>query len=428
LLVVSAATLITGYVLPRQELMFAGYFGVFLPLLALLFVRLAKMRLSVTRSFAPPVVAVGHPTVATLDIANTSRIWTTAARWRDQLPWHPYLTPHRALPALPPRTSQFSRTEGIRVRYALTPPRRGIYHSGPMLVELSDPFGLARWEIALGDKQLLIVTPEPVELPDHDLASSAADGSARVMQLRPLGGEDDLMTRNYRAGDALRRVHWRASAHHGELMVRQEEQRTHAEARILVDTQRSGYGDFSAIPWWDESRRDDPESAMFEQAVRLTASLGLHLRREGFVVQVLETASPQIAPVENADEFLTSLASISLMTAQPTRAQFAAFADSSGSRRSQGAVFAIVADVSTDVVDRLIAQRPAFDQAIVFLLSPRSTAARERLEKTGWMCVPVAPGDPVVQLWRSLEYDARTAELRAVKVDQADAATTMPGG
>ena len=40
----------------------------------------------------------------------------------------------------------------------------------------------------------------------------------------------------YRDGDELRRVHWRSTARHGELMVRREEQRWRNRAVLLLDT------------------------------------------------------------------------------------------------------------------------------------------------------------------------------------------------
>jgi uncharacterized protein (DUF58 family) len=369
----------------------------------MVFARMAQLRLSVTRTYSPPVVAVGHATTATLDVGNIGRFSTVAVGWRDQLPWAPFFTAAQVLPPLPPRTSRFSRPAAIRVRYELLPRRRGIYEFGPLLVELSDPFGLVLSEIAVGETHSLVVVPDVVPLPGDSLSTTSADGSARVMQLRPLGGEDDLMTRNYRTGDALRRVHWRASAHHGELMVRQEEQRTHTEARLVIDTQRAGYSDWSARSWWDDSRRDLPESVMFEDAVRLTASLAMHLRREGFVVHIVETASHSLAPADSTDEFLESLAAINLSVSPPTLAQRAALASTPDTGRSRGSIFAIVADAPDDTIDRLVAQRPDYDQAIAFLLSAGSGETRAHLEASGWTCIAVTTDESLGGLWKSFE-------------------------
>src|SRR5690606_41086826 len=50
--------------------------------------------------------------------------------------------------------------------------------------------------------------------------------------LAAAGDSDDVLTREYRRGDAMRRVHWRATARAGDLRVRQEEH--HAEVSSLV--------------------------------------------------------------------------------------------------------------------------------------------------------------------------------------------------
>ena len=49
------------------------------------------------------------------------------------------------------------------------------------------------------------------------------------------------MTREYRHGDPMRRVHWAATARHGSLMVRQEESVTTPEATIILDQRLSAY-------------------------------------------------------------------------------------------------------------------------------------------------------------------------------------------
>ena len=47
-------------------------------------------------------------------------------------------------------------------------------------------------------------------------------------------GEDDVVTREYRRGDDLRRIHWRSTARSGELMVRREEQPWQSRALLAA--------------------------------------------------------------------------------------------------------------------------------------------------------------------------------------------------
>src|SRR5699024_8173514 len=46
---------------------------------------------------------------------------------------------------------------------------------------------------------------------------------------------DDLTLRDYRRGDDLRRIHWRSSARHGELLVRQDDPMTDTSLGLVVD-------------------------------------------------------------------------------------------------------------------------------------------------------------------------------------------------
>ena len=396
LLLSAALTIPASYWMGRRELLYLGSFLALLPLLSLAFVRFRYMRLSVQRSFSPAVVSAGHPTMADLRVGNLSMYSTTEANWRDSWPWPPFATEPALLPALLPRGPRFAgRGSTVLFRYEVTPPSRGVFKLGPMLVDFTDPFGLADGALVAGASETLTVTPALVPLADGVVSISADEGPTRMLQRRALGGEDDLMTREYRRGDALRRVHWRASAHAGQLMVRQEEQRSHAEARILLDTRLAHYRD--AVPGGDG---DGPQSEAFEWAVTFTASLGVHLARSGFLVQVIETAPAQLASLDHPDEFLETLAAVSLSAEPPE--ELSLLRGVQRPDRSQGSVFAILSDADAATVNRLGAQRRAFDLAVAFLVAPRQLALSRTLTEAGWLCVTVQVDDSIDSAWLAL--------------------------
>lgn len=396
LLVSGGLAIPSSYWLGRGELLYLGCFLVLLPLLALAFVRFRRIRLSVQRSFSPAVVSAGHPTVADIRVSNLSSSGTAGANWRDPWPWPPYATEPAALPALMPRGPRFARRgSSVLFRYEVTPPHRGIFAIGPMLVDFTDPFGLADGALVAGTSATLTVTPALVPLADGGVSMSTDEGQTRVLKRRTLGGEDDLMTREYRSGDALRRVHWRASAHADKLMVRQEEQHSHAEARILLDTRLANYRDIT--PNLDG---EGPQSEAFEWAVAFTASLGVHLARSGFLVQVIETAPAQLASLEHPDEFLESLASVTLSEA-PLE-ELSLLRGVQRPDQSQGLVFAIVSDADAATVERLGAQRQSFDLAVAFLVAPRQLSLARALTDAGWSCVTVQVDDPIDRAWLAL--------------------------
>jgi uncharacterized protein (DUF58 family) len=269
--------LIAAYSGGQPELQYIGLLLMLLPVVAFVLVRIRRPKLEITRSFAPSIVQAGTTTSARLHVRNRALSRSPRVRWWDDLPWAPWTTEERELLPLKPTSWP------TEVGYELRPPRRGLFGIGPLTVESSDPFGLATGTASYGGEQELTVTPEVVPLAESGLTVPAGSGEARLVQRRASGDEDDAMTREYRIGDAMRRVHWRATARHGELMVRQEEQRSLPRARILIDTLSDGYRDVTTGA--------EIESEAFEWVVRMLASVAVHLRRAGFAVTIDETSS-----------------------------------------------------------------------------------------------------------------------------------------
>jgi len=189
-------------------------------------------------------------------------------------------------------------------------------------------------------------------------------------------------------------VHWRASARHGELMVRQEEQRAYPEATIVLDTRLASYRDRlepgasrGETTWFSES---------FEWGVSMFASLGVHLHRAGFVVHVLESATSQA--IELADDearmgreadFLLSLAGIRLLS------EYGRPADVSP---AEGPVFAIAAEPDADTLAWLSAIKRPFELGVVFVVGA-SLATTTPLEEAGWKVVLVEPWTDPALAW-----------------------------
>lgn len=404
--VVGGVVIAIGYIFQRTELLFLGWFALLLPASAVLYVVLRRVRIDVTRSFSHPILVVGRPAVCQLELRNLSPYASATAQCRDVLPWQSSSADGERLAPIPGRATY--RKEPRVLRYSLTPPRRGRFDIGPVTLELSDPFALARSEVVVGGTQPITVIPDVENLPHSGFTVTADDGSAHVQRLRALGGDDDSMTRNYRTGDALRRVHWRASAHRGELMVREEEQRSHAEARIVLDTTRHGYSDWHMVagPRVAERRptarysgeSEQVESELFEWALRIAAAVALHLEQRGFLVQFVETGHRQLAAPDRVDEFLESVAAIRLVsTADPATQSAHPRPD-----HSRGVIFAVIADAEPATIASLIDQRAHFGFAMAFIVSPGSDDAVRRLMLAGWRVVSTPPAASVMPLWESI--------------------------
>ncbi|WP_309620989.1 DUF58 domain-containing protein [Salinibacterium sp.] len=420
--VASGIALIAAYALGLRVLLTAAIMLAALPLGAMLLVRSHRPKLSVTRSFSPHVIEAGSAATVTLLVRNLGGSATLRAQWWDERPWGDGHTTEAELPVLQPRGARFSRRgNSTTLEYELRPPRRGIFSIGPFSVRMSDAFGLATSTFSLGEPQDVVVTPEVVTLAETGLSVSAGDGESRLVQRRSAGDNDDSITREYRTGDAMRRVHWRATARHGDLMVRQEEQRSFPEARVLVDTRGIGYGDL-----YGDDRTNDFDSDSFEWAVRMLASVAVHLRRYGFLVTVEETGTPQIDLDDSAqrtwhDEvFLSDLAALRLTTAAD--AELVDFHDSEKGRGSNGPIIAIVGMPDHDMVEWMLRRRRPGDLAVAFLVQSTSSLdaldrtfgahtgsvlpnATELLADAGWVVIPVGSDDDHAAAWEAVVFE-----------------------
>jgi uncharacterized protein (DUF58 family) len=387
--------LIVGYSAGRREVLVIGGMAVLLVVAGAIIVRTRKPRFEIIRLFAPPVVAAGATTRVTVRVRNVGSSASTPLLWNDAIPWDQPMTPHE-LPGIPIGSS----AKRVRaVDYELHPRRRGLFPIGPFVVEYEDPFGMVNAIRQVGEADRLIVVPDIVELPTGGPTLADGEGTAQLVQRKVTGNDDDLTTREYRPGDALRRVHWRASARHGELMVRQEEHRSHPDARILIDTRQSGYPD--AVPDPGDSWAPTAHSEGFEWVVRMTASLGTHLEASSFRVLIEETAVPQVEQLgerweggRRAEGFLTSLAAVKLIDRPHDTV------GASVMHEPEGPVFALLADPDEATITWLLKRRRAGQAAVAFLLDPR-IVLRDRLTNAGWQCVAVHdvtnPGDA----WRA---------------------------
>jgi hypothetical protein len=412
---------VSAYAGGRQELLYVAVLLAALPVIAVIVVRLRRPRLSVVRSFAPHVIPAGSTATVSLVVRNLAPRKSMRARWTDTVPWRPGVTEEGDLPPLQVRGPRFAtRGNAVTLRYDLTPPRRGIFPIGPMNVDLGDALGLAASSLVAGEPQPVIVTPEVIALAETGLTMPAGDGEARLVQRRATGDDDDSMTREYRAGDAMRRVHWRATARHGDLMVRQEEQRSFPEARIIVDTRRAGYRDAT-----DDD--EGAESPAFEWVVRMLASVAVHLRRMGFLVTIDETALPQLDSVGQGrrrtwgdEEFLSNLAAMELADTLSIRR-------TGGAERQRGAngpVVAILGTPEPDTLEWLLRQRPPGELAVAFMVRNASALdlldrsfgvpasapqVAERLADAGWLVVPVRSDDDHAAAWEAVVVETGRA-------------------
>lgn len=379
--------LVVAYAAGWPELRIVACFAAVPPLVALLLVWRRSLSFSVLRVVSPRVLTARAIGAVRLLVRNGARGESAPGVWWERLPWQPGVSAEQSLEAIEP--------DRVReLRYTVVPPSRGVVDLGPFVVRVADPFGLASVECEFGRPERVVVAPETVPLDSGVLEIAADSGSARLFQHRALAGEQDVMTREYRRGDALRRVHWRSSAHRGELMVREDERRSHASAVVLIETRAKRFGDVLG------ARTRHPSSELFEWNLSLVASLRDHLVSGGVAVSAVETAQPQLAPAKSTHDFVESLARVGLSFDDYRRPRWRDDAS-----RGFGSVFAVLAAPDEQLVRDLVESRPLFDSAVAFV-SPQAQDARvESLRRSGWSVVRVAAGEPVAEAWLRVGAD-----------------------
>ena len=414
--------LIGSVILGRVDLLTLGLVLLLLPLAAAIAVTIDRPWISVNRTFESDVVTSGEPARVTLQVRNEANRRTPSLRWQDACP-PPFVAPDpESLPQLGEHArASRDRSDTAALHYGMLTQRRGVYEVGPLLLERTDPFGLVRCRYAVGAAKPLIVVPRAQDLGAAEFDVSRSEGYEQELVKHSIPNADELIAREYRPGDPMRRVHWRATARHDKLMVRQEEPRSNPEAWILLDTDAGGHAD---------PRRGHASSApfnpRFETAVELAASVGGHLIAQGFVLGVAETSPIQLLgrsgtgragmtglPVSAYDPpggTHVLLAGLAGVEQQPRGASDPSGVLSAALKRNPQSVptFLILVDGDRDELAALASLQALCDPGVVFFVGGRPDL-RERFQTRGWLCVDVEPGDAPREIWRRTGIGTRVA-------------------
>jgi uncharacterized protein (DUF58 family) len=128
--------------------------------------------------------------------------------------------------------------------------RRGHFRVEPLQIRTGDPFGFFEASASVGQGVAVVVYPRIEKLPLWRLPAASIEGShaapERTLQTSPLA----TAVRPYAPGDAFNRIHWKSTARHGEIQVKEFELEQTADAWIVLDLERAvqgGRGDESTV-------------------------------------------------------------------------------------------------------------------------------------------------------------------------------------
>jgi len=398
---------VAGALLESPPLVFAGAALVALVVAVVLSLLVRGVDVVVGRRFTPSRGVAGWSAVETLTVTPRSGRAQQAAL-RDEVPWG-----RTRRSAAVPVTLEPGRTATVTFRHPEL--SRGRHRVGPLHVELVESFGVARRRVVAPGTAEFVVVPEAVDLGLARESRSLGDGARRQREHSLSGGEDDPITREYRRGDPLRRVHWKATARHGDLMVRQEEQHGLPSARLVLALGSAGWSDSvsstaASVASADSARVDVARSDAFEWALSVVATLGVEWGHAGSVA-VLGTPGGSLVARHDPDAtgaWLDALADLQLDDASDSLAPPPA---------AREPVTAVVSGLTRAELDQLGRSRAAGSTAVALVVSPTLSftavgggagpsgaeptavlppeAVAASLREAGWRVVEATPTEPV---------------------------------
>lgn len=382
------AALLMAYLLGENDLFRIGVLVVALPLLAAMVVARTRYRLSCARRLDPARAEAGGEARVTLRLENVTRLPTGLLLIEDTVPYALGVRPRFVL----------DRVEGRGIReidYKVRSDLRGRFPIGPLSIRIADPFGLVELTRSFTITDTLVVTPQVVPLPHVRLSGEWTGGGDSRTRSVAAAGDDDVAPREYRQGDDLRRVHWRSSARHGELMVRREEQQWQSRGALLLDTRKYAH------------RGEGPRSSL-EVAVSAAASIGVHLAREGLGLRLVTDQGPEHLTDSGLSwSLLDTLATVRGSSARSLELGVSALRSGGG----EGLIVAVLGALDPEEARDLARLRQSGVTGVAVLLdvdtwdgqkaeaSEDYQAVRTVLTGYGWRIVALPAGVPLASVW-----------------------------
>ncbi|SDP13311.1 Uncharacterized conserved protein, DUF58 family, contains vWF domain [Nakamurella panacisegetis] len=402
------AAIICAFVLDERDLLRVGLMAAALPLFAVAVTALRRTQLAGVHQVTPERLRPGTRGQAVLLITNAGQTRTPSIEISE--PAVPGLSAGMRYLIAPIRRGEVSR-----IIYPIYASRRGRFTIGPPHIRIGDPFDLWEDNRMLDARAEVLVVPTVVALtgmPNSSGARSAASGRATV---GTVGGDPDIGVREYRSGDDIRTIHWRASARHDDLMVRLEEPVSHGGATIVLDHRASAH-------------RGSGAASSLETAVVLAASISLHLLDSDHQVKLVSHRGTVIAQGHDiSDDVLAGLAVLEPDEHVKLKPLLLGRA---------GLVIAVLGEMSAPDAQLFAATRRRGVNAVALVMATQdwdpesgsvgSQVTVDALRAADWRVVVVRPGDDLAGAWRRACHAGDGYSLSAVPVNGRPAFDRRP--
>jgi uncharacterized protein (DUF58 family) len=339
--------------------------------------------------------------------AGDTLLVTYTLRSSARLP-KPWLETHSpsTLPVSIPGRVVSLRPRSARTWAARVPlTHRGQYRVDPMVVRTGDPFGLFESVASVGPGAAILVYPQVQTLPAWTMPAAATEGaSARAvhgLHRTPLV----TSVRPYTPGDAFNRIHWRSSARHQELQVKEFDIEPSADMWAFVDLDRSAHA-------------GSGDNATIETTVDAAAALTAHALNDdrGVGLEAIGLRRAVIATDRGARQQHKILSLLAVAQAEGTTTLAELLVEGSGRMRKGTVALAITPSLDSTWVAPLAALRNGGVSPIACIVDPLAHL-EAGLRASGQGPLTPSEREPREQALRALmhqlaEHDVRTFVLR----------------
>lgn len=235
------------------------------------------------------------------------------------------LVPHRLPPALdmtPEEGTQIpalGRGQTVHVRLGIRCTQRGLYHWQGFRVECNFPFGLLRSYRPYIQQHDVLVYPSFTRLTRLQIPTSLRYQPGGVVFASTIGESLEYIgNREYREGDNIRDIDWRATARLNLPIVREYREEYFLRVGVVLDTHLPTSHNGKPMKY----REREAQQENFERAVSLTAAVSDYMARSDYIVDLF-AAGPNLFHLTSGrslaylDQILDILACVEGSAAEP---------------------------------------------------------------------------------------------------------------
>ncbi len=232
----------------------------------------------------------------------------------------------------------------VKRRYLIRCQQRGHFTFGPARIRSGDPFGFFDREMVVQQLDYLVVYPRIVPLEKLGIPSKQPVGPIRT---RRHIFQDPILTlsvRDYRFGDSLKRIYWKATARLGRLQTKVFEPTTTLDLGIFLDVRTL------KPPYWGSIPQ------LLELVIMVAASVANHAMAAGYRVGLyVNQKNPfsyenvRIPPSQHPDQLLHILEALAEIHESET-IPIARLVQQEGRNLPWGSTLVVITAIPTDTL------------------------------------------------------------------------------